>query len=187
MRPGVQELLLWLNRRHIDALNMQMLVQPSSRRLLDAGVEIAREQPYPAIAFLDLSGFTRLTDDAGDELAVARASRLSDVVRTTALRFHGIAVKMLGDGVMFHFPDPADAVRCAFYLLPEVARQESAGAGGGARRSGRVPKWRLLRADGEPGLQDHRLRSSERGPGFTVGPRVGRRHRRRTIPPRSAP
>ena len=37
------------------------------------------------------------------------------------MRFGGIAVKMLGDGVMFHFPDPADAVRCASFLLPEVA------------------------------------------------------------------
>ncbi len=123
MRPGVQELLLWLNRRHIDALNMQMLVQLVESALLDAGVEIAREQPCPAIAFLDLSGFTRLTDDAGDEEAVSLASMLSDTVRTTALQFGGSAVKMLGDGVMFHFADPADAVRCALHLLPEVAKR----------------------------------------------------------------
>jgi adenylate cyclase len=124
MRPGVQELLLWLNRRHIDALNMQMLVQLVESALLDAGVEIAREQPCPAIAFLDLSGFTRLTEDAGDEEAVTLASTLSDTVRTTALQFGGTVVKMLGDGVMLHFSDPADAVRCALHLVPEVARRE---------------------------------------------------------------
>ena len=124
MRPGVEQLLLWLNRRHIDALNMQMLVQLVESALLDAGVEIAREQPCPAIAFLDLSGFTRLTDEVGDEEAVTLAATLSDTVRTTALQFGGTAVKMLGDGVMFHFPDPADAVRCALHLLPEVARRE---------------------------------------------------------------
>ena len=124
MRPGVHELLLWLNRRHIDALNMQMLVQLVESALLDAGVEIAREQRHPAISFLDLSGFTRLTDDAGDEQAVSLAAGLSDLVRTSALQFGGIAVKLLGDGVMFHFPDPADAVRCALYLLPEAARHQ---------------------------------------------------------------
>ena len=37
-----------------------------------------------------------------------------------ALQFGGTAVKMLGDGVMFHFPDPADAVRCALHLIPEI-------------------------------------------------------------------
>ena len=124
MRPGVHELLLWLNRRHIDALNMQMLVQLVESALLDAGVEIAREQRHPAISFLDLSGFTRLTDDAGDEQAVSLAAGLSDLVRTSALQFGGIAVKLLGDGVMFHFPDPVDAVRCALYLLPEAARHQ---------------------------------------------------------------
>jgi adenylate cyclase len=124
MRPGVHELLLWLNRRHIDALNMQMLVQLVESALLDAGVQIAREQRHPAIAFLDLSGFTRLTEDAGDEHAVSLAARLSDVVRTSALQFGGTAVKLLGDGVMFYFPDPADAVRCALYLLPEAARRQ---------------------------------------------------------------
>ena len=62
MRPGVEDLLLWLNRRHIDALNMQMIVQLVESGLLDAGVEISRVDPNPAIAFLDLSGFTRLTD-----------------------------------------------------------------------------------------------------------------------------
>jgi len=124
MRPGVQELLLWLNRRHVDALNMQMLVQLVESALLDAGVQIAREQRHPAIAFLDLSGFTRLTEEVGDDQAVSLAANLSDVVRSTALRFRGTAVKLLGDGVMFYFPDPADALRCALYLVPEAARRE---------------------------------------------------------------
>ena len=124
MRPGVQELLLWLNRRHIDAMNMQMLVQLVESALLDAGVQVDREEHPPAIAFLDLSGFTRLTDEAGDEHAVSLAAKLSDVVRTSALRFGGNVVKLLGDGVMFHFPDPTDAVRCALYLVPEAARRQ---------------------------------------------------------------
>jgi adenylate cyclase len=124
MRPGVNALLLWLNRRHVDALNTQMLVQLVETALLDAGVELAHEKRHPAIAFLDLSGFTTLTDDAGDEEAFSLSSRLSDVVRTMAQQFGGVVVKMLGDGVMFHFPEPADAVRCALRLLPEVARRQ---------------------------------------------------------------
>ncbi|HTG48004.1 MAG TPA: adenylate/guanylate cyclase domain-containing protein [Actinomycetota bacterium] len=120
MRPGVNELLLWLNRRHVDALNTQMLVQLVESALLDAGVQIAREQRHPAIAFFDLSGYTRLTDEGGDEQAVSLTATCSDLIRSAASRFNGVVVKLLGDGVMLQFPDPADAVRCALFLLPQV-------------------------------------------------------------------
>jgi hypothetical protein len=62
MRPSVQLLLLWLNRRHVDSLSMPMLVQLVESALLHAGVEIARQRRPPAIAFLDLSGWLHTAD-----------------------------------------------------------------------------------------------------------------------------
>lgn len=123
VRPAVRDLLQWLYRRHIDTLNIQLLVQLVEVSLQDAGVEIPRVARPPAIAFLDLSGFTRLTDEAGDDEAVGLATALSDLVRTVPAEFGGTAVKLLGDGVMFHFPDPAPALDCAVRLVAEVERR----------------------------------------------------------------
>lgn len=122
IRPAVRELLQWLHRRHVDALSMQMLVQTVEASLEKAGVELARPARPPTISFLDLSGFTRLTDSAGDEEAVVLATTLSDLVHRSAAHHGGTVVKLLGDGVMFHFPDAGASVRCALALVPEAAR-----------------------------------------------------------------
>jgi adenylate cyclase len=66
---------------------------------------------------MDLSGYTRLTEDAGDAAAVHLASSLAELVGETSIRHGGRAVKLLGDGVMFHFPDPSNAVRCGLHLV----------------------------------------------------------------------
>jgi adenylate cyclase len=123
VRPGVADLLPWLHRRHVDSLNIQMLVQTLEAALARAGVVVPHSIRHPAIAFLDLSGFTRLTDEAGDDEAVALAATLADLVRSTALHHGGTAVKLLGDGVMFHFPEPEGSVRCAMHMIPEAAER----------------------------------------------------------------
>jgi adenylate cyclase len=123
IRPAIADLLVWLHRRHVDALNLQMLVQTLEGALAQAGIQVPVTERVPAIAFLDLSGFTRLTDEAGDEQAVTLASSLSDLVRGSAMEHGGTAVKLLGDGVMFHFPDPEGSIRCAMQLLPAAAER----------------------------------------------------------------
>lgn len=123
IRPAVADLLPWLHRRHVDSLNVQMLVQTLETGLAQAGVAVPVSPRPPAIAFLDLSGFTRLTDEAGDDEAVSLAATLSDLVRTSALHHGGTAVKLLGDGVMFHFPEPEGSIRCAMHLILEAAER----------------------------------------------------------------
>ena len=59
----------------------------------------------PAICFLDITGYTRLTDERGDEAAAELAGRLAALVQRTS-KHGGQPVKWLGDGVMFYFPDP---------------------------------------------------------------------------------
>jgi class 3 adenylate cyclase len=77
----------------------------------------------PAMCFLDLTGYTRLTEERGDEAAAELAARLATLVRRSAQEHDGTPVKWLGDGVMFYFREPADAVLAAVELVEVVGRQ----------------------------------------------------------------
>jgi adenylate cyclase len=59
----------------------------------------------PAVAFVDLSGFTRVTEERGDEAAVRLATTLQRAAEAAATDHHGRLVKLLGDGAMLWFPD----------------------------------------------------------------------------------
>ena len=67
-----------------------------------------------------MSGYTRLTETEGDELAV----RASDTIRERAQRASrahgGSMVKILGDGAMLHFPDVATALPAVVGLVDEL-------------------------------------------------------------------
>ena len=66
---------------------------------------------------MDLSGFTRLTETQGDHAAAELAASLAELVQDAAHRHGGEPVKLLGDGVMFHFGAPPSAVACALELV----------------------------------------------------------------------
>ena len=84
--------------------------------LAAAGLYQPVERP-PAICFLDLSGYTRLTEERGDAAAADLAGRLSKLVNGTSVRHGGKAIKWLGDGVMFHFRDPGPGVLAALEMV----------------------------------------------------------------------
>jgi adenylate cyclase len=109
-----------LHRRHLEHYSVEEIVENTEITLERAGVAPRRPVAPPAIAFLDLSGFTRLTEEEGDERAADLATRLADLVQATATRFRGRPVKYLGDGVMFHFPDPAGSVSCGLDLIRDA-------------------------------------------------------------------
>jgi class 3 adenylate cyclase len=69
-----------------------------------------RTERPTAFSFLDLTGYTRLTEERGDEAAAELGARLAQLVHEEVGRRDGRAVKWLGDGVMFSFRDPAAAV-----------------------------------------------------------------------------
>jgi class 3 adenylate cyclase len=75
----------------------------------------------PAICFLDISGFTRLTEERGDEAAAELATRLTPLVQRPSDRHGGKVVKWLGDGVMFHFREPGGAVMAALEMLEAIS------------------------------------------------------------------
>jgi len=72
---------------------------------------------------LDLTGYTRLTEERGDVAAAELAARLATLVRRSAQEYGGTPVKWLGDGVMFYFRAPAGAVLAALEMAAAVGRQ----------------------------------------------------------------
>jgi class 3 adenylate cyclase len=88
--------------------------------LENAGIRSRQERP-PAICFLDITGYTRLTEEHGDEAAAQLASTLARIVQRASVQHGGKPIKWLGDGVMFYFRDPGPAVRAALEMVESVA------------------------------------------------------------------
>jgi adenylate cyclase len=84
---------------------------------LDEGGLYEKLKRPPAMVFLDLTGYTKLTEERGDAAAAEMARSLSSLVSSTARRHGGEAVKFLGDGVMFYFPDPGQAVLASLEMV----------------------------------------------------------------------
>jgi adenylate cyclase len=112
--------MLLLHARHMEHAIVGDVLQNLEITLERAGMARRRPERPPAIAFLDLSGYTSLTEREGDEAAVRLAEQLGDMVRAAATRHGGRVVKLLGDGVMFHAADPADAVRLGLELVHDA-------------------------------------------------------------------
>jgi adenylate cyclase len=105
-----ERLMVWLRRRHLEHEVLSVTVQGTEEFLQQLGeMPEARRRP-PAIAFLDLTGYTALTEERGDEASAELADRLAALVSQAAQPHGGHPVKWLGDGVMFYFPEPAAAV-----------------------------------------------------------------------------
>jgi len=77
----------------------------------------------PAMSFLDITGYTRLTEERGDEAAADLAGELAILVRRCSQEHGGQPVKWLGDGVMFFFPDPGQGAVSALKMVAGVASQ----------------------------------------------------------------
>ena len=84
--------------------------------LARAGLYQAPDRP-PAICFLDITGYTRLTQEHGDRAAADLAELLTPIVKRTSIQHGGRPVKWLGDGVMFWFRDPGPAVMAALDMV----------------------------------------------------------------------
>ena len=74
----------------------------------------------PAICFLDVTGYTRLTQEHGDHAAADLAESLARLVQRASAEHAGRAVKWLGDGVMFYFRDPGHGVLAALEMVDGV-------------------------------------------------------------------
>jgi adenylate cyclase len=109
---AVQRMLLALYSRHQERYTIDHLVGH-----IEAVVAERPVQRPPAMCFLDLAGYTRLTEERGDRAAAALVASLADLVEQVSLPHGGQPVKWLGDGVMFHFRRPGQAVEAALEMV----------------------------------------------------------------------
>ena len=81
-----------------------------------AGIHATLER-VPAICFLDISGYTRFTQELGDDAAADLAATMNRLVQRSSVQHGGKAIKWLGDGVMFYFGAPASGVLSALEMV----------------------------------------------------------------------
>jgi adenylate cyclase len=96
-------------------------IQRAEMALGRAGL-LERAEATPAICFVDMTGFTRLTEEHGDEKAARLATSLAELVNDVSRRHGGRAIRWLGDGGLFYFEE----VNAAFAAALEMSERAPA-------------------------------------------------------------
>jgi adenylate cyclase len=115
-----RELVSWLHERHLEQTLNRRIIDAVENALVRAGRLQAHPASPPAIAFVDLSGFTTLTIERGDPAAAEVAGRLQTLADRAVRDADGRVVKLLGDGVLLRFGGAADAIRSVLRLVADV-------------------------------------------------------------------
>jgi adenylate cyclase len=121
MTPLIEQVLLAIYHGQQEHAWSQVFVEHVEGALEAAGLHRRLDRP-PAMCFLDLTGYTQLTEERGDAAAADLAARLAGLVRRSAQEHDGTPVKWLGDGVMFYFREPRAAVLAALEMVAMVGR-----------------------------------------------------------------
>jgi adenylate cyclase len=117
--PVLDRALLAAYRRQQELAWIEQLVEDIEAALDQTGV-LGRPGRVPAMCFLDLVGYTHLTEERGDAAAAALAEALATLVNRSAREHGGVPVKWLGDGVMSWFREPAGAVLAALQMVEQL-------------------------------------------------------------------
>jgi adenylate cyclase len=112
----LERVLLMVYRRRREHVWTEHAINHVEQVLEGSGLQQRVAQP-PAICFVDLTGFTRLTEERGDEAAAQVAQRLAALVNDISRRRGGRPVRWLGDGGMFYFREPGTAVVAGLDLV----------------------------------------------------------------------
>ena len=116
------DMFTWLGARYLEHRSISGIVDGFERFLATRGLAAIPEPPSPpAIVFVDLAGFTRLTSERGDESAVDAAASLQRHADATATRHGGRLVKLLGDGAMLRLADARVGVDAALDLVETMS------------------------------------------------------------------
>ena len=117
--PLVDRALMGIYRRQQELIWTEHQVLNIEAALEEAGA-VVRPERVPAMCFLDLAGYTRVTEERGDRAAAELAAGLAVLVERSSRPHGGTPVKWLGDGVMLHFRDPPGAVTASLELVHQV-------------------------------------------------------------------
>jgi adenylate cyclase len=116
------EMFTWLSARYLEHRSVNAILEGFERFLAARGLApIPDPAAPPAIVFVDLSGFTRLTHERGDRSAVMAATTLQRHADVVATRHGGRLVKLLGDGAMMRLTDATAGVDAALDLVETMS------------------------------------------------------------------
>jgi adenylate cyclase len=115
----LEQALVLVYRRHRVHAWIEHSVNHVEAALEAEGIESHISQP-PAICFVDLTGYTRLTEERGDRFAADVAAQLASLVKDISRRGGGSPIRWLGDGGMFHFRDPARSVEAGLDMVEQA-------------------------------------------------------------------
>ncbi|NNN19421.1 MAG: hypothetical protein HKL84_06150 [Acidimicrobiaceae bacterium] len=115
--PAVPELLIYAWIRHFHAAGRRAMVA------LDNGVRDVSERIL-AIGFIDLVGFTVLSQQLTTQELGAVVSRFEELSADAVSRRGGRVVKMIGDEVMYVTEGPEEAVEIGLELKQEYAKDK---------------------------------------------------------------
>lgn len=117
--PLMEQTLVAVYRRHRQHVWLDHSIG-HLERILEANGLYERLDHPPCVCFVDLTGYTRLTEEHGDEVAADLAGRLAALVEGISRRYRGRPVRWLGDGGMFVFWDADASVQAAIEMLTEA-------------------------------------------------------------------
>ncbi len=120
MAPLIEQALLAIYHGQQEHAWSKSFVEEVEGALEGAGLLSPLHRP-PAVCFLDITGYTRLTEERGDLAAADLAARLATLARRSSQEQGGQPVKWLGDGVMFYFSSPGPSVVAALDMVEGVA------------------------------------------------------------------
>ena len=106
----MEQLFVWLHRRQTEHEVFERIVAHVESALEQEGRRQRRLAEPPAIAFVDIAGYTHLAATGGDDLAAQAATQLHSLALDAARGQDGRVVKLLGDGVLLRYPSARSAV-----------------------------------------------------------------------------
>jgi adenylate cyclase len=111
------KLLPWLLERHLERTMNDLNIGRIEARLEKRGLIPTRPIHPPAVAFVDVSDYTRLTAERGDQLGAQTAVRLGELAASVVAQYGGRVVKLLGDGVLLRFDSVCTGITVAAELM----------------------------------------------------------------------
>jgi len=116
MLPTVEELVIYLWRRHLAA---------AAQRQLYFGPDAATGQETSTVGFADMVGFTAISQQLDEHELAETVDRFESVAYDTIAEHGGRVVKMIGDEVMFVTDTPASGAMIAVTLAEVYGDDEA--------------------------------------------------------------
>jgi adenylate cyclase len=118
---SIELAVLGMFRRYREHVWIEHRITHAEVALEHTGLQ-ARIPTPPAICFVDLSGYTRITEERGDKVSAQLATDLASLVKDISRRHDGRPIRWLGDGGMFHFKEPGAAVLSGLDMVESAPR-----------------------------------------------------------------